>query len=120
VTFEEAWRRCGPWIAAALARAPGGHTLDDVRTAVERGEARLWVGARAAMVTEIHEMPRLKVLHFWLAGGDLVELRDEMRPLAEAWGREQGCALATITGRKGWARALGYQAIATVCAKELS
>lgn len=120
MSFEEEWRRCGPWLAAALEHARGSHTLDDVRAMVETGQARFWAGGRAAMVTEIHDYPRLRALHFWLAGGDLAELRDVLRPMAENWAKARGCTRATIAGRRGWARALGYQEIATLCAKELS
>lgn len=120
MSFAAEWARCAPWLEAALAHAHGTHALSDVREMVERREARFWAGRRAAMVTEVHEFPRMRVLHFWLAGGDLAELRDEMRPLAEAWGREQGCTRATISGRRGWARALGYAPLAWTCAKELT
>ncbi|WP_374576122.1 hypothetical protein [Phenylobacterium sp.] len=120
MSFENEWARCSHWIAAALEHARGAYALEDVLEIVRLGDARFWAGRQAAMVTEIHEYPRVRALHFWLAGGDLAELRDHLRPMAEAWGRAQGCTRATIIGRKGWARALGYQEVATVCAKELS
>lgn len=120
MTFEEEWARCGPWLEAALALTRGTHSLEDVRRAVETGECRLYTGRASALVCEMQDWPQRKVLLLWLAGGDLAELRDELRPLAERWGREQGCTHVSIIGRPGWARALPeYEQIAVVCGKEL-
>lgn len=118
--FEVHWERCYPWIEAALDLAHGTHTMDDVRRDILTGPATFWPGRNAAMVTEVQEFPQMHVLHFWLAGGDLDELRDELRPMAEKWAKERGITRATIMGRRGWVRALpGYQEVSTVCAKEL-
>lgn len=118
--FEAAWERCAPWLEAALEHSSGTHTLADVKACVERGTALFWAGKDAAMVTEITDYPQLKALNFWLAGGDLAELRDTLRPLAEAYAKAHGCRFATIVGRAGWARALGYSPVHSTCAKELT
>lgn len=118
-TFDEEWDRCAPWIEAALVHANGTHTLGDVKASVIRRDARFWAGRNAAMVTEVNDYPQFKALNFWLAGGDLAELRDEMRPAAEAWAKTLGCRYAAVIGRLGWARALGYRPIHHTCAKEL-
>lgn len=118
--FDAEWARCSPWIEAALAHANGTHELADVRDAVMRGEAIFWAGEKAAMVTEMNVYPRIRTFNFWLAGGDLAELRDIMRPRAEAYYKALGCKAATITGRPGWARALGYEPLHYTCAKELA
>lgn len=119
--FEAEWTRCAPWIEAALARAGGTHNLADVRVLVESCECRFWAGRNAAMVTEVQVWPRTTWFLFWLAGGDLLELRDELRPSGEAYARERGCSRVLIVGRQGWARALpGYETVAWTCAKELS
>lgn len=118
--FEVHWERCRPWIEEALEYARGTHTMDDVRREILEGPATFWPGRNAAMVTEIYEYPQMKVLSFWLAGGDLVELRDELLPMAETWAKDRGITRAMISGRRGWVKALpGYQEVATVCAKEL-
>lgn len=117
--FAEAWERCSPWIEAALERASGTHDLEDVRACVGRGEATLWAGRNAAVVTERVDYPKFSTFHFWLGGGDLTEIRDVLIPRAEAHYAAQGCRYATITGRRGWARALGYAPIHYTCAKEL-
>lgn len=120
--FEAEWARCGPWIDAALVHAGGTHSLDDVRAMVCDPDqpVRFWAGRKAALVTEVQTWPSAKVLLLWLAGGDLEELKDVIRPKAEAWGREQGCGRVMIVGRPGWAKVLpDYTVQAVVCGKEL-
>lgn len=90
-------------IDAALAYAGGSHTVDDVVAMIEGGEAQLWTGPNAAVVTEIHETPREKVLHFFLAAGSGVEL-EAMVPGIIEWGQEKGCTKARFVGRRGWER----------------
>jgi len=69
------------------------------------GQAQLWVGETAAMVTQCVDEPAGRSLHVWLAGGDLAEIL-RLKPGVEAWGRAQGCSRVTLNGRKGWARVL--------------
>lgn len=119
---EADWVRCGPWLEAALVHAGRSHTLADVRAMVEAGEAQAWAGAAAAMVTIIEDEPRERRLLIWLAGGELTELTDRLRPAAERWARALGCRRALIVGRPGWERALapeGYAPLARIIAKEL-
>lgn len=67
--------------------------------------------------------PRRKVLNFFLAGGNLAEI-EAMYPPIEAWGREQGCSAASMTGRAGWERTFltrtGWQRTLAVLQKELT
>lgn len=116
MTFDEV----SPLLAPALERALATHSLDDVRAMLETGHARLFTGARSALVAVIEEHPTHDALCLWLAGGDLDELIVELKPQAEAWGRALGCKTSTIVGRKGWARALSdYRPAAVVLVKEL-
>jgi hypothetical protein len=57
-------------LEAALEYAGGTHTLDDVIEQVYAGHMQFWPGVRSAIVTQIVEHPRKKVLVFFLAGGD--------------------------------------------------
>lgn len=74
------------------------------------------------MVTVIEEHPQERRMLIWLAGGDLDELVNALRPRAEAWARINGCQRVLIIGRPGWERALGpmgYAPLARIIAKEL-
>ena len=64
---------------------------------------QLWPAERGCLVTEIQVYPRKKVLNVFLGGGDMDQLLD-MEAAAAAWGKAQGCTMATIQGRPGWER----------------
>ena len=91
------------YIDGALVYSGGTHTFEDIVAGVDAGTLQFWPGAASAVVTEIIVAPQQKILHFFLAGGSLAEL-ERMLPEIRAWGREQGCTRATLTGRKGWER----------------
>ena len=112
------WDRCAPWIAAAAKHSQGVYEVEDVRKAVEDGEAVFWPGESAAVVTQFVENPRGRFLLFWMAGGDLAELRRMHDAICE-WGAAQGCVRSLIIGRQGWARALDYEPVWTTMMKEL-
>jgi hypothetical protein len=90
-------------IEAALVYSGHSHTFEDVAAMVAAGTAQFWGGPTSVIVTEIVQEPQHKVLHFFLAGGNLAEL-EQMTPLIEQWGRERGCVRASLIGRKGWDR----------------
>jgi hypothetical protein len=97
------WLAAREWIMGAV------EDEDDTEAAiVERlkaGTAMLWLGERSAMITEINDTEAGRVLHVWLAGGELAEVVS-FTPGIAAFGRMMGCVDATLEGRKGWARAL--------------
>jgi hypothetical protein len=117
------FKRCEPWISSALQYCGDTHEPEDVLLMVAQGEAQFWPGQRSAVVTTVLHHPRRKELFFWLAGGDLDELQDMYRDI-ETWGREQGCTLATLAGRRGWERTFlrdeGYTPRWFAASKELS
>lgn len=116
------WDRCAPWIEAALEHSGGSHGIEDVRALCEAGEARFIPGERSAAVVEIYTYPKLKRLHLWLNGGDMDELVNVLLPIAEAWGRSEGCTQVTTAGRPGWDRVMarhGFHPAARICIKEL-
>ena len=109
-------------IEAALLFAGGTHTLEDVWAMIAESKAQLWWGAESVIITEIDQTPRKKILHFFLAGGNLQEIAVMYEMVAD-WGRDIGCDRAVIVGRKGWARTFlkedGWKPAHTVFAKEL-
>lgn len=113
------WPHCEPLLRPAIDLMGGLHDSGTVLEFILDRRAELWPGKKSAIVTEFVDYPKGRVLHFWLAGGDLGELR-EMEPGIAEWGRRQGCTAATISGRRGWLRALdGYREVATAMRREL-
>lgn len=123
VALAAEFERCKGWLQAALDRGgEGTHTLRDVLEALLAGRAHLWPGTKSALVTEFVYYPRSKTLNLWLAGGDLLELRD-MEPKLLEFGLANGCDAMELSGRKGWCRALamhGPKVIRTTLRKRIA
>ena len=97
--------RLRPAIEAALPYTHRTHQFNDLVAMVVQGRARLWTTANSFLVVERVEYPRRTHYHIFLAGGDLDELRglhDEVIAVARA----DGAQALTLTGRRGWVRAL--------------
>lgn len=112
--------QCRPWIEDALEYSGGTHTFEDVYDRILDGKLQLWPAERGCAVTEIVVYPKKKVLHVFLAGGEMDQIID-MIDSAVAWSKTQGCTSMTIAGRHGWKRVLekhGYKAVMTVLEKE--
>ena len=104
--------RCRKWIEDALDYSGGTHTFEDVKRGIIEGKSQLWPAANSCIVTEITKHPQKKVLHIFLGGGSLEEIKS-MQPDVIAWAKAQDCESLTMTGRKGWVKALkndGWQA----------
>ena len=116
------WSRCIPIIESALQYSGGTHNINDIEQAITAKTMQFWPGAQSAVITEIQVYPRLKALHYFLAGGNLEELA-RMRPIIEHWAESIGCQRVTLAGRRGWIRSFladeGYQEKWTVMSKEL-
>ena len=98
--------RCRRWIEDALEYSNGTHTFADIVRGVLNGDFHLWHGDNGCAVTEITVYPRKKVLHVFLAGGDMQQILD-FEESAVVWGQSYGCTAMTIAGRPGWKRILG-------------
>lgn len=115
--FERAWH----FIEPALEYSGGTHTKEDIRQAIERRDMLLITGPKSAMVFEVIVFPQMKVLHGFLCGGDLQELKSADPSLMEL-ARALGCSRISIAGRYGWARALkdlDYTPTCTIVSKEV-
>jgi hypothetical protein len=119
---QEHLERLRHHVEAALEYSGGTHNFDDVTEMVEKQQLQLWPAKDSVVLTEIIVYPRLKNLHYFLAGGDLDEL-SRMRPLIESWGKSVGCTRVTLAGRRGWQKSFlkdeGYSPQWSVLAKEL-
>ena len=109
-------------VEAALEYSGGTHQFEDVLEMVEKNKLQVWPATQSIVLTEIIVYPRLKNLHYFLAGGDLDEL-SRMRPMIESWGKSLGCTRVSLAGRRGWAKTFlkdeGYSPQWTVLAKTL-
>lgn len=119
---EEEFERLRHHVAAALEYSGGTHKVEDIAEGIRREQFQLWPGKNSVVVTEIIVYPQLKDLHYFLAGGDLDELR-LMRPIIESWGKEIGCSRVSLAGRKGWERTFlkgeGYEPKWFILCKDL-
>lgn len=109
------------YIEDALEYAKGTHTLADIWDGVVRGDLMFWPGDKSAIITEIQIYPQRKVMHIFLAGGELSELL-EMEKSVEAFAHSIGCNSISISGRRGWVRIFkeqGWDEVCTTLAKEL-
>lgn len=109
------------YIEDALEYTKGTHTLEDIWNGVVRGDFQFWPGEKSAIITEIQIYPQTKVMHIFLAGGDLEELL-QMEKSVRAYAQTIGCNSMSISGRRGWLRIFerdGWKEVCTTIAKEL-
>lgn len=99
------FKRCEDWIKSALEYGGGTHDIEDVFRAILESRMQLWPAENGCLVTEILVYPRKKVLHIFLAGGEMGQITDMHHDVIE-WAKAQGCTALTLSGRKGWIKAL--------------
>ena len=116
-----AYRRFRPLFAEAM--DPDFYPIDHLDHLILTGRARLWAGARAAIVAEIRDYPGgARVVHGLVAAGPIEDIVGHLIPLAEIWGKASGCTHAIIESRSGWMRALrpsGYEPHQVAVRKDL-
>lgn len=87
----------------ALDFAGGIYTQQDIIDAVHAGKMQAWHTPNSLVLSEVLTFPQKTVLNVFAVVGDMDEalsMHDEL----EAFAREQGCQMMTMTGRKGWTR----------------
>ena len=97
VTSEEKTRR----FERALALAGNTHAIGDVMDKVRENRAACWSNGDTLVITEVNVYPRLRACNYWIIAGTLAECVD-LQPDIDAWAIENGCGVATATGRMGW------------------
>jgi len=113
------WDKAEPHILAALVNCGNTHAPSDVRRMIKEGTAALFVGEDSAIVTQEIDTPTGRLLHFWLAGGELEELA-EMSASIETAAKAKGISRVSIVGRRGWQKALpGYREAGVILMKEI-
>ena len=79
------------------------HNMQDVADCIDSCTMQLWPSENSAVVTQVQKFPRMKVLHIFLAGGNLEEL-ETLTPHIQKFAEHMGCQNITLTGRRGWSR----------------
>jgi hypothetical protein len=97
--------RLRPAVMKALPYTHRTHEFNDLVAMVIKGEVRLWTTPRSFLIVERVVYPRRTHYHIFLAGGDLDELRG-LHDQVIAAARADGVQALTLTGRRGWVRAL--------------
>ena len=120
MNIQEELLRCQRWIESALDKGGDTHSFLDVVEGVLSGHMQLWPGEEGCAVTEIVNYPNKKVLHVFLAAGDLKRITN-MHEDAVEWGKSQGCNGMSLSGRSGWKKILekeGWKQQQVVLVKE--
>lgn len=118
------FERVAPYLQEALGYTGNTHTLDDVRRGIADGLLQLWPAPTSAIVTELITYPTgVKVVNFFLAGGNMAEVKS-LYHIVLQWARAEGCTRASFTGRRGWERTFltrdeGWSPVLTHYTKEL-
>ncbi len=123
--MSSVWDQVKPMLERALKHGPGEYEIDDIEAAISARDMQLWVyglGSRiqAAAVTEVRVYPRTKQCVVILCGGKSRAAWREAASAIEAWAARNGCSSIMAIGRRGWARAVGWNELATVTGKALT
>ena len=116
---EAMWETVAPHLSKALARQ-GEFGAEDVKALCRSNAMQLWyVPESHALVTQIQDKPLCRVCMIVLCGGTGLAASEAVMSEIERYARAMRCDELRIEGRRGWARVLGYEAIATVMRKKL-
>jgi hypothetical protein len=84
--------RCWPFLAPA-AELQGTYGRNDVWALIAAGRVKFWPMEASAAITNVITYPTgLRRANAWLAGGDLLELREWQDPMID-WARSRDCHL---------------------------
>ena len=116
------WNEVEPLIKKAL---DDRYTTDDILQGLIKNSFQLFISwnnkVESAVVTEVAQYPRKKILRYFLAGGN--NLNNWLEPIQETiekFAKHNNCNSIEVAGRKGWARKLkGYEQKIYLFSKEL-
>ena len=105
------WDDVAPLIEKALQHAEGELVPDDIKKHLDKGDLRLWVALEgketiAAMVTEIIQYPRKKIVRVITLAGRNMDLWYDFLPMIEGYAIRNDCSSLEAWSRKGMARKL--------------
>ena len=105
------WDDVAPLIEKALLHAEGELIPDDIKKHLDTSELRLWVALEnkdviAAMVTEIVQYPRKKIVRVITLAGKDMSMWYDFLPMLEGYAIRSGCSSLEAWTRKGMTRKL--------------
>jgi hypothetical protein len=103
VTATEVFLAHVPGIAEALERCGDVRTVEDVVEAIQNRRAQVWGDERGIIITQLTP----PYVHFWIATGEKEFVIERSREIMQ-WAKALGFTKATLTGRRGWVRALAH------------
>lgn len=113
------WNRCKQYLEPALEQAGDLFSMDDVWDLIVKNQAQFWPGKSCALVTEVKQYPKKRLVNVWLGGGDLEELK-VMANYVREYAKHAGCDAITIQGRPGWQRVFGLKMKTVTLIEEVS
>ena len=124
---EMLWNTIRPLLEMANDYSLQEYNMDDIHKLIIDKKMDCWIvwendEIQLALTTEIVQYPRRKGLNIFLAGGTLPigEEFGEFLSVIEQWGKDQGCTVCTLDGRKGWLKLLpDYKVQRTLLARNL-
>jgi len=117
------WQQVEPLIIRAL---DDSYTARDVLDGIIRNKFQLFISwendkVESAVITEVADYPRKRILRYVLAGGD--NLDNWLEPIQnkiEEFATNNYCQAIEVAGRKGWLRKLkGFEQKIYIMSKEL-
>ena len=109
--IDMVWDDVSPLIEKALRHAEGELIPDDIKKHLDSANLRLWVALKdkdviAAMVTEIIQYPRKKIVRVITLAGKDMSMWYKFLPMLEGYAIRNGCSSLEAWSRKGMARKL--------------
>jgi hypothetical protein len=117
--IDGCWGQIEGYLEGAAKYTYGRFSVDDIKDCITDYDYQLWIAFEddkiyGAVVTEIVQYPRCKMLAMQFTGGiELKKWKDPMLSLLKRWARDNGCDKIESPGRPGWARVFkndGYEA----------
>jgi hypothetical protein len=120
---EFIWSQVAPLLEKALDET---YTIKDILYGLSNERMQLFISwndnkTESAVVTEIAQYPKAKILRYFLAGGtNLDNWLERIQEKIEKFAKQNECTHLEVAGRKGWVRKLkGYQMKAIILSKEI-
>jgi hypothetical protein len=117
------WEQVEPLIERAL---DDSYTSRDVLDGIIKNSFQLFISwendkVECAVVTEVADYPRKRILRYVLAGGDNLEnWLEPIQEKIEEFATNNYCQAIEVAGRKGWLRKLkGFEQKIYIMSKEL-